>query len=98
MYNSYVMEVELVTSDPAVMMGKPIIAGSPITVELIYEKLAAGETVEQILDAHPRLTRDAVVAAALYSRKSLQSTTDKTHRPACRGEFRVVNLMTRFFF
>ena len=39
---------EMVVSDPKVMMGKPVIAGTRITVELILEKLAAGETVEQL--------------------------------------------------
>jgi len=39
------------------MMGKPVIAGTRITGELILEKLAAGETIEEILEAHPRLTR-----------------------------------------
>jgi uncharacterized protein (DUF433 family) len=53
----------LIESNPAVMMGKPVVAGTRITVELILEKLAAGETVEQILDAHPRLTRDSISAA-----------------------------------
>ena len=45
----------MIVSNPDVMMGKPVIAGTRITVELILEKLAAGETVEQILEAHPRL-------------------------------------------
>ncbi len=42
------------------MMGKPVVAGTRITVELILEKLAAGDTLEQILEAHPRLTRQAI--------------------------------------
>ena len=58
-----------IKSDPAVMMGKPFIAGTRITVELILEKLAAGETVEQLLDAHPRLTRRAIQEA-----KDMQSS------------------------
>ena len=37
---------EMVVSNPGVMMGKPIIAGTRITVELILDKLAAGETIE----------------------------------------------------
>ena len=37
---------KLIVSDPNVMMGKPVIAGTRLTVELILEKLAAGETVE----------------------------------------------------
>jgi uncharacterized protein (DUF433 family) len=57
------MEKHLIQSDPSIMMGKPVIAGTRITVELILEKLAAGETIEQILDAHPRLTMEAVLAA-----------------------------------
>ena len=43
--------------------GKPVIAGTRITVQLGPEKLSAGETVEQILDAHPRLTREGIQAA-----------------------------------
>ena len=57
------MRERLIVSDPAVMMGKPVIVGTRITVELILEKLAAGETVEQMLEAHPRLTREAIQAA-----------------------------------
>ena len=65
------MESTLIKSDPGVMMGKPVIAGTRITVELILEKLAAGETVEQILVAHPRLTREAISAALLYAVRNL---------------------------
>ena len=56
------MPKNLIQSDPSIMMGKPVIAGTRITVESILEKLAAGETVEQLLEAHPRLTREAVQA------------------------------------
>jgi uncharacterized protein (DUF433 family) len=42
------MKANLINSDPSVMMGKPVITGTRITVESILEKLAAGETVEQI--------------------------------------------------
>jgi uncharacterized protein (DUF433 family) len=71
------MHADLIKSDPNVMMGKPVIAGTRITVELILEKLAAGETVEQILDAHPRLTHQAISAALLYAVKNLPSGTSK---------------------
>jgi len=54
---------QLIQSHPNIMMGKPVVAGTRITVELILEKLAAGETIEQILEAHPRLTRPAILAA-----------------------------------
>lgn len=45
---------DLIVSNPKVMMGKPVITGTRITVELILEKLAAGETEEEILQAHPQ--------------------------------------------
>jgi uncharacterized protein (DUF433 family) len=57
------MEQDMIQSDPSIMMGKPVIAGTRITVELILEKLAAGETIAHILEAHPRLTREAIQAA-----------------------------------
>ena len=53
-------------SDPSILMGKPIVAGTRVTVELLLEKLGSGETIEQILEAHPRLTRDGVLAAVRF--------------------------------
>ena len=44
-----------------------------ITVELILEKLAAGETFEQLLDAHPRLTREAIQAALAFGAQALRA-------------------------
>jgi uncharacterized protein (DUF433 family) len=67
------MQRKLIVSDPAVMMGKPVIAGTRITVELILEKLAAGETIEQILAAHPRLTREAIQAALTFAAEALRA-------------------------
>ena len=57
------MAASLIQSAPNVMMGKPVVAGTRIPVELILEKLAAGETVDQLLKAHPRLTREGVQSA-----------------------------------
>ena len=56
-----------------IMMGKPIIAGTRITVEMILEKLSAGETVEQILEAHPRLTNEAIRAALAFAAQALRA-------------------------
>jgi uncharacterized protein (DUF433 family) len=67
------MNMNLIQSDPKVMMGKPVVAGTRITVELILEKLAAGESVEQILDAHPRLTRPAIFAALAFAAQALRA-------------------------
>jgi uncharacterized protein (DUF433 family) len=66
------MQKDIIVSNPAVMMGKPVIAGTRITVELILEKLAAGETVEQILEAHPRLTHGGVQAAIAFAAEVLK--------------------------
>jgi uncharacterized protein (DUF433 family) len=66
-------QTKLVVSDPSVMMGKPVIVGTRITVEHVLEKLAAGETVEQILDAHPRLTRDGIQAALAFAAEALRA-------------------------
>lgn len=49
-----------------------MIAGTRITVELILEKLAAGESIEQILEAHPRLTRESISAALTYAAQALR--------------------------
>ncbi len=67
------MDMSLIQSNPNMMMGKPVIAGTRITVELILEKLAAGETIEQLLEAHPRLTSDAVFAALAFAAQALKA-------------------------
>ncbi len=69
------MNEPLIVSNPAIMMGKPVIAGTRVTVELILEKAAAGESVEQILAAHPRLTRPAVLAAFGFAAQAMRADT-----------------------
>ena len=67
------MQKNLIVSDPAVMMGKPVVAGTRITVELILEKLAAGATIEELLDSHPRLNREAIQAALAFAAQALRA-------------------------
>lgn len=55
------------------MMGKPVIAGTRITVEQILEKLASGETVSQVLEAHPRLNEQNVRDALAYAAAVLRA-------------------------
>ena len=62
-----------IVSNPSVMMGKPVIVGTRITVELVLEKSAAGETVEQLFEAHPRLTREAIEAALACAVEALRA-------------------------
>ena len=47
------MDMQLLQSNPKVMMGMPVIAGTRIAVVLVLEKLASGETIEQVSDGHP---------------------------------------------
>ena len=67
------MKGQWIVSDPNIMMGKPVVAGTRITVEMILEKLAAGETVEQILEAHPRLTREAIQVALKFAAEAMRA-------------------------
>ena len=62
-----------IISDPQIMMGKPVIMGTRITVEIILEKLAAGETIEDLLEAYPHITRQGIQAALGYAAKALRS-------------------------
>ena len=57
--------------NPRVMMGKPVIRGTRITVENILERLAAGETVDEILEAYPDLNREAIQGALSYAAEVL---------------------------
>jgi uncharacterized protein (DUF433 family) len=63
--------LERIEIDPEVMLGKPVIRGTRITVEIILEKIAAGFSVEDILSDYPRLTRDDVLAAVAYARQAI---------------------------
>jgi uncharacterized protein (DUF433 family) len=67
------MDTKLIQSHPSIMMGKPVVTGTRITVELILEKLAAGETIEQLLEAHPRLTEEGILAALSFAAQALRA-------------------------
>lgn len=58
--------------NPQVMMGKPVIKGTRITVEMVLESLSAGETVENLLEAYPRLTKEAILAALSFAAEALK--------------------------
>jgi uncharacterized protein (DUF433 family) len=58
-----IMETPLIHSDPKILVGKPCIRGTRISVELILEKLGAGDSIEGILEDYPHLTREGVLAA-----------------------------------
>jgi uncharacterized protein (DUF433 family) len=58
---------ERIAVDPEIMLGKPVIKGTRITVELILKKLAEGMTFEELLEAYPHLGKDDILAALSYS-------------------------------
>jgi len=57
--------------NPEVMLGKPVVRGTRITVEIILEQLAADWPIEEILAQYPRLTREDVLAAIAYARQAV---------------------------
>jgi uncharacterized protein (DUF433 family) len=67
------MRDALITSDPEIMMGKPVITGTRITVESILDRFAAGETMDHMLEAHPRLTKEAIFACFAFAADTLRS-------------------------
>jgi uncharacterized protein (DUF433 family) len=58
---------ERIVMDPRIMVGKPTVKGTRITVEMILRKLGLGMTAEEILQDHPHLTRDDVQAAQAFA-------------------------------
>jgi uncharacterized protein (DUF433 family) len=61
--------------NPNVMLGKPVIRGTRIPVELLIRKLSEGATNADLLDAYPRLTREDIQAALGYAADSLAHET-----------------------
>jgi len=53
--------------NPEVMLGKPVIRGTRITVELILRKMGEGATEAELLDAYPRLDSKDIKAAVAYA-------------------------------
>jgi uncharacterized protein (DUF433 family) len=58
---------ELITADPEVMVGKPVIAGTRLTVEFIVERLADGWTEDELLQNYPGLSREQIRACLAYA-------------------------------
>ena len=61
-----------IEANPKILMGKPVIKGTRISVELILEKLSCGEAEDQILQAHPHLTKENIKAALAFAAQSLK--------------------------
>jgi uncharacterized protein (DUF433 family) len=73
--------------DPEVMGGKPVVAGTRITVEEILRRLAAGESPEAILEAFPRLAPEGLHAALAYAAKVLGAERVANCCPFCHHPY-----------
>lgn len=58
--------------NPRIMVGKPVIKGTRITVELVLRLLAQGQNVEEILENYPHLQKQDIFAAIEYAREAVQ--------------------------
>ena len=65
---------ERITLNPKVMVGKPVIRGTRLTVEYILNLLAHGSTSEEILKEYEGLSRDDIQACLLFAARSLKNT------------------------
>lgn len=64
---------EHIKSDPKIMLGKPTVKGTRMTVELLLRKIADGYTFEEILDMYPHLKLDDILASIGYAAAILES-------------------------
>jgi uncharacterized protein (DUF433 family) len=56
-----------IVADPAILAGKPVVRGTRLSVELILELLAAGESEQSIIENYPGLTREDILACLAYA-------------------------------
>lgn len=78
------MHPNSIISDPKIMFGKPVIAGTRITVELILEKMAHGESVDDVLLSYPHLTREGIQAALGFAAEALRADCVYPSKPVAR--------------
>jgi uncharacterized protein (DUF433 family) len=67
--------LERITVDPKVVVGKPVIKGTRLTVEYILNLLAHGATAAEIISEYKGLSQEDIQACILFATKSLENTT-----------------------
>ena len=67
--------LERITVNPKVMVGKPVIKGTRLTVEYVLNLLAHGATVTEIINEYKGLDQEDIQACILFATKSLENTT-----------------------
>lgn len=73
-----------ITTDPAIFAGKPVIAGTRISVQLILEKMRDGWTIDDLLDDYPHLTREQIVAALDYAADAMSAVLREPYSTTAR--------------
>ncbi|MEM1217111.1 MAG: DUF433 domain-containing protein [Bacteroidota bacterium] len=58
---------DYITSNPEVMYGKPVVVGTRIPVDIIIEKLSLGETIDDLLEAYPTISREHIFSCLAYA-------------------------------
>jgi uncharacterized protein (DUF433 family) len=79
------MTTERIEINPAIMMGKPVIRGTRIMVELILRKLAEGTSQGELLQDYPYLTTEDIRAAVAYGAASVESGAGRCREQERRG-------------
>lgn len=64
---------EKITANPKVMLGKPVIKGTRITVELILRKVASGYSFDEIIGMYPHITKEGILACVSYAVPVIES-------------------------
>jgi len=62
-----------IVSDPDILYGKPSIRGTRIGVDLILEKLSAGQSIPQLLKAYPHLKEDQILACLAFAAEKIRN-------------------------
>jgi len=61
-----------IVADPKILYGNPVIKHTRVPVDLVLEKLAAGDTVEDLLNAYPSVTKDDIIACLLFAAEAVK--------------------------
>ena len=62
-----------IESNPKVMLGKPVIKNTRIPIDLLLEKLGDGETIDDLLEAYPTITKDDIYAALAFASEAIKN-------------------------
>lgn len=62
-----------IESNPEKLFGKPVIINTRIPVDLILEKLAVGDTIDDLVDAYPNITKDDIAACLVFAADSIKN-------------------------